>query len=144
MNKVEEFERLYDLLTPDSQEALQWALTVIAKTREPTAKAACKEPDKEERSRAKWRAKLRADIKGHVWEPDLKSELLDRAVALVEAGVVSSKELKATIERSERNPNSEGDGVARRWRYFAAMVKKWTTRTGETWTPCSEFFEPRD
>ena len=151
MNNVESFSRLYDALEPDTQEALMWALSLVAKLRksdapapEDTAAPLDGIREEEEQKRAEWLANIRADIKRHIWEPDLKSEILDRALMLVDAGVVTMKELETAVKRSERTPPTEKSGKTRRWAGFARTVKRWYSRTSEKWTPCAEIFEPRD
>lgn len=145
MSKIEEFSRLYDALGVDSQEALMWALSLVSKLRNASGEEVAVEKAAPAISgkKAAARERLRADINRHIWESDLKSELLDRAIALVDAGVVSTKELKAAVLTSERKPIDLGDGTPRRWVSFARAVKRWYTRTSEPWTPCSDVYEPR-
>lgn len=148
MSKIEEFSRLYDALGVDSQEALMWALSLVSKLRSASGEEVVLEKNAPaapaiSNKKAAARERLRADINRHIWESDLKSELLDRAIALVDAGVVSTKELKAAVLTSERKPIDLGDGNPRRWVSFARAVKRWYTRTSEPWTPCSDVYEPR-
>lgn len=91
MSKIEEFSRLYDALGVDSQEALMWALSLVSKLRSASGEEVVLEKDAPaapaiSNKKAAARERLRADINRHIWESDLKSELLDRAIALVDAG----------------------------------------------------------
>ena len=97
-------------------------------------------------STAEKAARLRDKLARDLWEVNLKAELLDRAIELYKAGVVTAEEIRAAVAKADDERaayEKTGRGVNAKWKSFAAAVKGWYNRAGWMWSPCLGPSEPK-
>jgi len=81
---------------------------------------------------------LRRRLSAIVWEPSLKSDLLDRAVAAFTLGFKSASELVCLARRAVDRAGKKGASI---WSVFCLDVKSAFERMGIGWNPTGERFE---
>lgn len=99
-------------------------------------------------ARDKDSAKYRAEIVAKIWEPDLRSELVDRIVAAIAAGWTDKKSAKAAIKKAvdARNEYDRSGGTRGKdsvWKPLATWLKGVFESNGVEWTPTASAIEPR-
>lgn len=93
------------------------------------------------------RAKLRSIIVADMWEPDLRRELVDRIVDLVDFGDVSASEVKKQIAAAKEKKNlfrstSGEKGRESVWQTMATWVRRQWESKGLEWRRTSMDLEP--
>ena len=153
------FEHLLNQLdTPDQGalvSALGW-LVVIEKNRAPSPPASWTLPEQSvspppTRARTltpERRSRFRAWLVSKVWEPDLRSELVDRIVFAYEQGFVDASEVKAAVRNTldrkldhERTGGRKGKDAI--WKTLASWCKSVFETHGVEWTATASVLEPR-
>ena len=157
---AETLKSLYSSLNPVSQDAYDLAVQMISQLvnqgvltvvdpDQPHCRV-CNAPDPVQPvqpAQDPRRAKLRAAIVRKVWEPGLRSELVDRIVDLVASGAVPVHELKHAlrdaVERRDLFNVSNGRfGREKAWHTLGTWCKAVYLRAGRTWTPTAPDLEP--
>lgn len=85
------------------------------------------------------RAAVRLNLVRRIYEPDLSKELVDRLVALQEAGV-PAYEISAAADRAK--DDFEAGRVRAKWVSLSAWAKAKFEERDVEWTPCSKAYEP--
>ncbi len=93
-------------------------------------------------------ARLRAAIVARIWEPDLRSELVDRIVGVIGAGWVDVRATKAAIRkaaeaRADYERTNGTRGVDSLWKPLATWLKGVYEANGAAWTPTASAIEPQ-
>ena len=122
------------MLSPENTAAFYFAMQIIAASQNNENEKAQEPASLTHRLTAEKRERLRASIVRHIWTCDLRSDLVDRAVDLVDSGVVTIDELKKSVFRSAKRTDP--------WKDFGRAVKGWTARAGIPWTPTTAATEP--
>lgn len=93
-------------------------------------------------------AKTRAEIVAQVWEPDLRSDLVDRIVLARVNGWIDQPTIKAAIKKAldaraeyERSGGQRGRDAA--WKSLAVWIKGVYESNNAAWTPTRSAIEPR-
>lgn len=93
------------------------------------------------------RAEFRARLVRNIWAPDLRSELVERVIGIVEARFVIPHDVtlavkKANSEKKVYDETNGAQGVAAAWISIASWCKGVYATNGYEWTPCSPNLEP--
>lgn len=93
-------------------------------------------------------ARLRAKLVADVWEPDLRSDLIDRIVEAYRLGWTDAKTLQAVVAKATKAKTlfetSEGQrGKDSNWKTLSTWCKGVFERNGKKWKPTSSALEPR-
>ena len=97
-------------------------------------------PDK---ARADFRLRFVRDI----WAPGLRSELVERVIAIKEARFVVAHEITAAVAKAKKqkelyDSTNGAQGVADAWISITSWCKGVYATNGYEWTPCSPNLEP--
>lgn len=84
------------------------------------------------------RAKFRDKIVRDIWSPELRSELVDRILLLVESKTATTREVGAAIKNAKAK--SEAYDV---WKPVASWCKQKFEDAGAEWAPCAPGLEPQ-
>lgn len=91
---------------------------------------------------------FRSLVARKIWEPDLRSELVDRIVDLVVSGYVRVEEVEKIVEKAQRRKLQfeETNGVKgceSVWRTIGSWTKERWIQSGRQWTATSKQLEPK-
>ena len=91
---------------------------------------------------------FRSLVARKIWEPDLRSELVDRIVDLVVSGYVRVEEVEKIVEKAQRRKLQfeETNGVKgceSVWRTIGSWTKERWIQSGRQWTATSKQLEPQ-
>lgn len=92
--------------------------------------------------------RLRRAVVQEIWEPDLRSELVDRCVKLVATGIVTASELRQAIAlaKEKRRIYEETGGLRgseSAWKPLGAWCKEKFENAGVVWTKTDKRLEPK-
>lgn len=93
-------------------------------------------------------SKRRAELVAKIWEPDLKSELVDRLLQAVDNQWTDEKTLDAVVDKAlslktaYENTNGKS-GSDSTWKPLAMFLQNVYKTNGATWEPTTGKFEPR-
>lgn len=144
--------QLYNSIPSDQQGA---ALLVLSAFRyisdlglAPTPAASATPTDLTHHLTADKEAALREKVVSEIWEPDLRSELVDRIVAVVSSRLVDAITLKAVIrkaiaEKDEYDRTDGKRGKSAYWKTLAIWLKGVYEQNGLKWTSTKGAVEPR-
>ena len=140
-----ELMKIYNDSPRPVRNQVAFAASLIAElTGAPTAGAAPRATNADPDKQARFRAKLVADI----WEPDLRSELVDRIANAAALRWFDMKTLTAAIRRAKslKYDYEKSDGARGKdaiWKTLATWIKGVYAARGVEWTPTSSALEPR-
>jgi len=143
---------LYRQLPSETQSACAFALKLFTSLNQSSASSRWT-PSAPPTSRARTltperRSRFRAWLVSKVWEPDLRSELVDRIVFAYEQGFVDASEVKAAVRNAldrkldhERTGGNKGKDAI--WKTLASWCKSVFETHGVEWTATASVLEPR-
>ena len=93
------------------------------------------------------RAEFRARLVRNIWAPDLRSELVERVIGIVEARFVVAHDVtlavkKANSEKKVYDETNGAQGVAAAWISITSWCKNIYATNGYEWTSCAPSVEP--